>query len=271
MKVVVALVTCLALAGCGGGSSASSTTTIATTPTTPTPTATVVDQSGKPLGLRIGAQLDPTALPSLPADGVQVWMDTRPRVVVLVGLDGHVYGHLDAGAMNDREIAPDGRSVIDAPQQADNQPSTQGQCVTVAGIYELCRRGVTNALVDSTTGKVLADGWPHVLGLGFTGASLSPNGRTLLASWSGECESPRAVFVPTGGGAVRTADGKSSPVRSAESYALGWASDDRAVVGFPMGACGPGLRQPGIYAMSTNGRATLIYGTRRIMTTEWLW
>ena len=190
---------------------------------------------------------------------------------MLVGLDGHVYGHLDAGAMNDREIAPDGRSVIDAPQQADNQPSKQGQCVTVAGTYELCRRGVTNALVDSTTGKVLADGWPHVLGLGFTGASLSPDGRTLLASWSGECESPRAVFVPTGGGAVRTADGKSSPVRSAESYALGWASDDRAVVGFPMGACGPGLRHPGIYAMSTDGRATLIYGTRRIMTNEWLW
>ena len=64
---------------------------------------------------------------------------------------------------------------------------------------------------------------------------------------------------------------ESSPVRSAESYALGWASDDHAVVGFPMGACGPGLRHPGIYAMSTDGRATLIYGTRRIMTNEWLW
>jgi hypothetical protein len=70
----------------------------------------------------------------------------------------------------------------------------------------------------------------------------SPDGRWVLAQWSGECEVPVAYLFPTAGGpggAVAGADG--------ETVAVGWAPDGRAVVGFWAGACGAGSDAPGTY------------------------
>ena len=52
---------------------------------------------------------------------------------------------------------------------------------------------------------------------------LSPDGRTLLAQWSGECESQSTYLVPRAGGKPRL-------VFLSESRALGWSKDGRARV-----------------------------------------
>jgi hypothetical protein len=67
-------------------------------------------------------------------------------------------------------------------------------------------------------------------------AAASPDGRTLLAQWSAECEVPVAYFVPAGGG---------RPVALARSgvssTAYGWTTDRRAIVFFPTEpGCGKG-------------------------------
>ena len=52
---------------------------------------------------------------------------------------------------------------------------------------------------------------------------LAPDGRTLLAQWSGECESQSTYLVPRAGGKPRL-------VFLSESRALGWSKDGRARV-----------------------------------------
>jgi len=53
---------------------------------------------------------------------------------------------------------------------------------------------------------------------------VSPDGRTLLAEWSGECETQWAYFVAVASGRVRTIFGVY------ESTAYGWTHDGRARV-----------------------------------------
>jgi hypothetical protein len=221
----------------------------------------ITDGNGDPARLRLGPPLDPANLTSLPADGVAVSLSTIPETTVFVGLDGRVYGHIAQKAMQDHLVAGDGRGLVPAPIT----PAAVDNCRPATERYLLCRRHHVSEIVDASTHRVLADGWPGAHGLGFESVMPSPDGRTLLASWSGECESPRAVFVPTGGGRPWTADGKSSPAGSVESVPLGWTADGRAVVYFEFGACGIGAHTPGIYSMTPRGkRATLIYATRRI-------
>ncbi|HEX7136164.1 MAG TPA: hypothetical protein VF228_26520 [Iamia sp.] len=82
---------------------------------------------------------------------------------------------------------------------------------------------------------------------------LSPDGRWVLAQWSGECEVPVAFLVPTDGGPVRTADGLTGwggdgGPWPANSGAIGWTDDGRAIVSFPESpACGSGDEGPGTY------------------------
>ena len=89
----------------------------------------------------------------------------------------------------------------------------------------------------------------HDLAAGFwRDAWLSPDGRTLLLQWAGECESPRAFFTRTrGGGRLRPVTGERDWRKSPESVALGWAADGRARVLLLQGYCGPAHREPGEY------------------------
>jgi hypothetical protein len=80
-------------------------------------------------------------------------------------------------------------------------------------------------------------------------AFLSPDGRTLLLQWSAECEVPIAFVAPAGGGAPRVVSGQRDWTTAPESVAMGFGSDGRAIIGFPRGVCGGGLRRPGIYAV----------------------
>ena len=74
----------------------------------------------------------------------------------------------------------------------------------------------------------------------------SPDGRWVLAQWSGECEVPVAYIVPASGG-----DGRPVAGPDAETIAIGWAPDGRAIVGFMPGACGAG-NEPGTYLLDPN-------------------
>lgn len=73
----------------------------------------------------------------------------------------------------------------------------------------------------------------------------APDGRTVLALWSGECEIPTAYLV-------RVRDGRLTSLGS-ETTPLGWTHDGRAVVQFANG-CGSPPDPPGVYLGSAEGR-----------------
>ena len=83
-------------------------------------------------------------------------------------------------------------------------------------------------------------------------AQLSPDGRTVLAQWSAECEIPIAFLIPVAGGRPRPVAG--SLREHPESIGLGWSPDGLAVVFLPSLACGRGYDEPGIYLVSPDGK-----------------
>jgi hypothetical protein len=86
-------------------------------------------------------------------------------------------------------------------------------------------------------------------GLGhWQNAELSPDGKTLLAQWTAECEIPVAFFVPLATHKPRPV----APVRY-ETVAVAWNADGRAGVFFNGGACGAGVERPGLYLVSLDG------------------
>jgi hypothetical protein len=80
-------------------------------------------------------------------------------------------------------------------------------------------------------------------------ARLSPNGETVLAQWSGECEAQIAYFIPAEGGEARPVTG-----RSEWSEALGWTGDGLARVRLSNGACGTTMHKPGVYLVDPETR-----------------
>ena len=95
-------------------------------------------------------------------------------------------------------------------------------------------------------------------------ALLSPDGATVLAQWSGECEVPRAFFIDTATGAASPAAGGRGerPFEAPESIGLAWADDRTALVVLPDGACGPGTQPAGLYAVADGQPPRLIYRGR---------
>jgi hypothetical protein len=90
---------------------------------------------------------------------------------------------------------------------------------------------------------------------------LSPDGKTLLAQWSAECETRYAFFAPASGGRSRTVTGELNYRKAPESQALGWAEDGRARV-FVIGETGCGGRewQTGEYLIDpAMGDATFVH------------
>jgi hypothetical protein len=84
-------------------------------------------------------------------------------------------------------------------------------------------------------------------------AAASPDGKTILAQWSGECEVPQAFLLDAGGWSPRAV----AP-NNAASRALGWTTDGRAIVSRPAdAACGAG-GDPGLYLFTPGGDPTLI-------------
>jgi hypothetical protein len=83
----------------------------------------------------------------------------------------------------------------------------------------------------------------------------SPDGRWVLAQWSGECEVPVAYLFPAAGGPGQAVAGADR-----ETSAIGWTPDGTAIVGFWEGACGAGTDQPGTYLVDpASGRRRRIH------------
>ena len=81
-------------------------------------------------------------------------------------------------------------------------------------------------------------------------ANVSPDGKTILAQWSAECEVPVAYLVPVAGGEPREA------IRSYSSRAVGWTKNGRAIVKVLDSACGPNAPRPGFYLVDPGGGTT---------------
>jgi hypothetical protein len=89
-------------------------------------------------------------------------------------------------------------------------------------------------------------------------AFLSPDGKTLLAQWSAECEVPLAFFVPVRGGVPTAVTGEDDWADAPTSVADGWTSDGRAIVELPEGPCGNSANRAGVYLIRLDGRRKLV-------------
>lgn len=85
-------------------------------------------------------------------------------------------------------------------------------------------------------------------------AAASPDGETILAQWSGECEVPKAFFVDADGGSPRSVTGPYSRTEPpVNSVALGWTTDGRAIVFVPeLPGCGHSL-DSGVFLIDPSG------------------
>jgi hypothetical protein len=97
-------------------------------------------------------------------------------------------------------------------------------------------------------GRGMRSGWFG----SYTSARLSPDGRTLLLQYSGQCETPNAFFEPVTGGRPQPVTGEANWRIAPESSALGWTRAGAALVRLYAPACGQGIR-PGIYSISPAG------------------
>jgi hypothetical protein len=92
---------------------------------------------------------------------------------------------------------------------------------------------------------------------------VAPDGRRILAQWSGECESPAAFFVTAG-------KWLEAGAKSDESIVLGWSRAGRAVVYFPQGLCGGTFHAgPGVYALGRGKPQRLVPTTRMQSVALW--
>jgi hypothetical protein len=180
-------------------------------------------------------------------------IDDEKDQIVLITFDGTELGRgARAGwypTEPDRgvDIEPDG-TLGQAPVLDDPLPGCEavhgrgGMRVAVCGANGSNEITVVGA--DNTSrllaGPVTATGrWRY--------AVPSPDGRWVLAQWSGECEVPTAYLLRVEGGPAR-------PVfdHASESSAAGWSSDGRAVVALWPGSCGSAAEQPGTYLVDPN-------------------
>lgn len=125
-------------------------------------------------------------------------------------------------------------------------------CKVVAADFRTCglggREDRGRAHIDRRDG----DGWREIAGpaegkrhgrwIGhWRSLHVSPDGRTLLVTWSAECEVPTAFFLPAHGGKLRPVAGK------VESVGVGWSKAGEAKVELFGGLCGHGTTKPGVY------------------------
>lgn len=85
-------------------------------------------------------------------------------------------------------------------------------------------------------------------------AAASPDGKTVLAQFSGECEIPMAFFVPASGGVASSVSGPYTRGEPPEnSSALGWTTDGRAIVFIPAApGCGS-THGAGVFLIAPSG------------------
>jgi hypothetical protein len=117
--------------------------------------------------------------------------------------------------------------------------------------YRVCYASPTRRAIERLSGGrvervAVADPPGAVVGH-WRWAALSPDGSTLLAQWSAECEVPFAFLVPASGGSPRLVTGEADWTDAPESEALGWTTAGEPIVHLPKGFCGKSATAPGTY------------------------
>jgi hypothetical protein len=123
----------------------------------------------------------------------------------------------------------------EAEQAKPRAQQARGKCLPPVRGFQLCGRptqrttpALPSTIVhgDTLVAKAIgrAGHWRKLF--------VSPDGETLLAEWSAECEIPIAFFVPARGGEPRAVTGERDWTTSPDSEAFGWEGA-RAVVGIP--------------------------------------
>jgi dipeptidyl aminopeptidase/acylaminoacyl peptidase len=151
-----------------------------------------------------------------------------------------------------------------------SRPLPLGQCKPAGHGYTLCgypvgvsRRGQSTIRLAGTTIAGPVEKAPRGPIGYWRSLALSPDGKTLLAQWSGECESPNAFFIPAHGGKPRPVTGERDWRDAPESVAYGWTRGGLARVLLPQGACGSGAHRPGVYLIDPrSGRMTFERGIK---------
>jgi hypothetical protein len=219
--------------------------------------------------------LDPAHLPALPSRGLA---RQQGRDVVLETMRGRPLGRLRALSLafpraTHGLLLADRRSrffAIDLYEhrvrEVFRKPERFRGChfidATMRDTLLLCGRHidvVRNSPNGSSQRTVLARA-PDRGGGHWEWAEFAPNGRDVLAEWSGLCEIPTAFLIS--GGKVKPYGGPSY-ARAPQSEALGWLPDGRAIVQFDFGSCGGGIKVPGVYAVPRHGGPQLLRPTAR--------
>jgi hypothetical protein len=199
------------------------------------------------------------AVAALPPQGLVIRAGSG---VVLVDVRGHVLGHLDGFRIDDvaeparrtREVLLRkgsvsyalGRSgVRPVPHLRGGWPRTATGCHPGPAPFTICGYPWSRRARPST----IYLGGRKLLGRRsgyWSSVELSPDRRSLLLQWSGECESQTAYLARADGGGLRAV--------GRESVALGWTRSGRAVLDLPRGACAGSGRRPGIYLLDPRAR-----------------
>jgi hypothetical protein len=249
----LALLGAVTLAACGGGT----------------------ERAARPAAGLPGRDRDPGGARGLPTQGL---VAARRQGVVLAGLDGRALGHLNGFEVDvlaeqgrfDRvvylrgpagrewSVGPAGIRPASRPGVVPFPPGYDG-CDPVAPRYVVCGRPApaqTSRVARREAGGRLrpvvgpAMRTAHGVVGRWIGVHPSPDGRTLLLQWSGECEIPVAYVAASSGSGLRPVDRSATTT----SVALGWTADGRALVSVAQGDCG--LRAHAVtYAVDVAGGA----------------
>ena len=196
----------------------------------------------------------------VPAAGVDIG-DEREHVVMLIGLDGNVFGRLHAFTLEYANGSVPGVVLVSFERSTYRLDVSRGRLVRTTrqagdlvdqGDGEVGLRPPIGSMVDGTR----AGSWLW--------AERSPDGRWWLAQWSGECETP-SVYLARAGERPVSVTGARRVSNAVEAFALGWTDDGRALVQLLQPSCGRGFHDPGIYAFTAPGEGQLVYATRGLV------
>jgi hypothetical protein len=219
--------------------------------------------------------LDPTHLPALPPRGLA---RQQGKEVVLETLRGRPLGRLAALALaiprathglllTDRRgrlftIDLAARRVRQVFHKPERFPGCRFVDATMRDTLLLCGRriDVVRSAPSGRLRRTTLTRAPDRHGGSWEWAEFAPNGRDVLAEWSGECEIPTAFLIS---GRMARPYGASSYAHAPESEPLGWLPDGRAIVQFDAGTCGSGIETPGVYAVPRRGHAEILRATGR--------
>lgn len=251
----IGLAAALLVAACAAPSEPqprASVSSLATMVTSPMPSSSPTD-----------GRLGPVVLPRLPPQGIAIEDGTG---VVFVDLEGRVVARLRDFKLYYEWTVP-GPVVLQR-----NRAEFFVLHVRSHTVRPLSSRDEAFALspqFESGLGPDADPGLPYPAGTRVEGPDLrggfwayalpSPDGSSLLARWSGECEVPNTFFVDRG--SAVTVDGQRRMSRAAESIALGWTLDGRAIAMLRGGSCSSGFDRPGVYIFRAPGNGELLFAS----------